>query len=135
MRMSCYNRLEIHWDRQKSTGLKLDSLYWKWINNYKYHQMWYPGRGIDSFQVILSPKARPKLPKSYDTYAGSLVYNKCSTATELSDDVAAVSGRRISWKTIRYHPYNARKTDHFGSRCILVWGGIMLGTLTPLQVF
>lgn len=47
------------------------------------------------------------------------------------------SRRVFIWRErgARYHPSNVREIDQFGGRGILVWGGIMLGSRTPLHVF
>ncbi|GFV15152.1 transposable element Tcb2 transposase [Trichonephila clavipes] len=47
------------------------------------------------------------------------------------------SRRVFIWREpgTRYHPYNITESDRFGGCGVLVWGGIILDSRTPLHIF
>ncbi|GFU01544.1 transposable element Tcb1 transposase [Trichonephila clavipes] len=51
--------------------------------------------------------------------------------------VSSDSHRILIWRErgSRNHPSNIIERDRYGGRCVLVWGGIMLGSRTDLHIF
>ncbi|GFV45335.1 transposable element Tc1 transposase [Trichonephila clavipes] len=74
----------------------------------------------------------PGTPELRDNEWGRVLFTVESRFSLSSD-----SHRILIWieRRSRNHPSNIIERDRYGGRCVLVWGGIMLGSRTDLHIF
>ncbi|GFT96992.1 transposable element Tcb2 transposase [Trichonephila clavipes] len=64
-------------------------------------------------------------------------WSVCTTPYESRFSLSSDSHRILIWRErgSRNHPSNIIERDRYGGRGVLVWGGIMLGSVTDLHIF